>query len=83
MSSLSNYVNVEELQEIIRLYAHQLLLGYEETHEEEFWMVSEKLAEIYEYLLPFVALSQTKTKEANFPEDYWLLCQQRNLLKMA
>ena len=73
MNSLSDYINVKELREIVRLFAHRLLMGYEDTQAEEFWLISEKMAEIYEYLLPFVPSQQTKSKETKFPKDYWLL----------
>ncbi|MBX9704145.1 MAG: hypothetical protein K2X39_08340 [Silvanigrellaceae bacterium] len=79
MSSLPDYINVEELQEIMRVYAHRLLLGYEDTHKEEFWVVAEKIAELYEYLLPFVSSQQAVSENTKFPQDYWMLCQKKEI----
>ena len=80
MNSLSDYINVEELREIVRLFAHQLLMGYEDTHEENFWLISEKLAEIYECLLPYVPPQQAKSKKTKFPKDYWTLQNNDNTI---
>ena len=80
MSSLSEYINVEELREILRVFAHRLLIGYEDTQKEEFWLISEKIAEVYEYLYTFVLSQQSKSKKTKFPEDFWYICQKSKLL---
>lgn len=51
---LFTHCNPEELLEMLRICAHNLLLAYDETLQTELWIASEKAAEACASLLPLV-----------------------------
>ena len=46
--------NPEELLEMLRFCAHNLLLAYDETLQDELWIASAKAAEACASLLPLI-----------------------------